>query len=84
MDYFGESTVPGALGRVVDFAVGNTHTCALDDVGDVTCWGNLTHVPEDLGTVEKLAAGNGFTCAVVDGGALTCWDDAGQNPFLMY
>jgi len=66
--------------------VGNGHTCALEDMGSVKCWGFMfglgtsasSAVPvavSGIGTAIALSSGDDHVCAVLDGGAVTCWGD---------
>ena len=70
-------------------AAGNDHTCALDAVGRVFCWGDNTYgqlgdgttttrtTPTEvtgLGGVAVRVATNDFhTCAVLEDGSVRCW-----------
>ena len=69
---------------------GGTHTCALNAVGVLSCWGGAdrgqlgigstarepspTRVPGDV-TYSQVAAGIAHTCAVAKNGAAYCWGD---------
>jgi hypothetical protein len=66
------------------------HTCAVDQTGNLTCWGGpySTNVfywqglvqgatitaPSDLGAVVQVDAGKNQDCAVANQGAVACWD----------
>ncbi|HUS65135.1 MAG TPA: hypothetical protein VMZ28_11355, partial [Kofleriaceae bacterium] len=82
------------VGCAVAIASGASHTCSIDQAGDVWCWGEdgdlrlgssggATEEPRQVtglsGAAELVAAGGAHTCAVVDG-LVYCWgaNDAGQ------
>ena len=77
----------------VELTAGLNHVCALDESGDVSCWGSNEHgqlgtaeVEESVvdvpveGVVEQVSAGAEHTCALIETGAVTCWgrNDEGQ------
>ena len=68
---------------MVQVSAGDSHTCALDDAGVVTCWGNDEYgqstVPDSLGTVVQVSAGYNHTCALDDAGTMTCWGGLGYS-----
>ena len=64
------------------------HSCAVEDSGDVYCWGagsegqlgqgttNTHHLPERVSGIRDavaVAAGAGFTCALHSDGDVSCW-----------
>ncbi len=51
----GPRPVTGLTGRVVDVALGQSHTCVLLDSGTVTCWGANQH--DQLGFQQELVPG---------------------------
>lgn len=73
-------------------AAGGYHTCALDDLGRVWCWGarwsgqtgtQVSQVNElsptridSLTGVLRIAAGEGHSCAVRSDQTLWCWGDS--------
>ena len=77
-----------ATPKAVAVACGTSHSCVLNDLHRVQCWGAGTRgqlgagevvasslpreVPE-LGGVIALGAGGDTTCAVVRGGDVYCW-----------
>ena len=69
--------VPG-LRDAVAISAGENHVCAIDDDGDLSCWGwvygdNPTTVraPDD---VTSVSMGGTRTCITTDGGLVYCWD----------
>jgi alpha-tubulin suppressor-like RCC1 family protein len=83
--------VTGLQSGVIDVAVGQGHSCALLDSGNVTCWGDNAagqlgdgttserHVPALvnglLSSVEAITSGQGHVCALLDTGQVQCWGD---------
>jgi len=81
--------VVGLSSGIQYLTAGGTHTCALNELGGVSCWGNnwsgqlgdgtLTDrtspvVVENLASrVIALTAGVSHTCALTDQGGLLCW-----------
>ncbi len=81
------------VGAEVAFvAVGNEHTCVLDDVGQLRCFGRSDlgqlgygDVPQmippavvDVGArVLDLGAGADFNCAMLEGARIRCWGNGG-------
>lgn len=79
---------PG-MGTIRGLALGRAHSCALDDVGAVWCWGDdefgqvgqrsagvMTIVPRQvarLGAVSMIASGADHICAVESEGPVRCW-----------
>ena len=70
-------------------AVGMSHVCALNDLGEVTCWGDNTlgQLGNSDATVTRssspikilglsaveIFAGRDHTCALIDNGTVNCW-----------
>ena len=73
-------------GRSAAVAVGAYHTCAIDENGAISCWGEppstsyhsygagQTDAPK--GGFAAIDAGGNHTCAIRESGAIECW---GQN-----
>ena len=65
------------LSHVVQLEMGQYHTCALLQNGEVKCWGysdsNRTNVPSDLGPVAKIFTSMSTTCALQRDGVIRCW-----------
>jgi hypothetical protein len=95
----GMATPPPVLGldgkRAVGFGVGGFHTCMLDDVGSVSCWGSnfggqigdATGTPgratpysvPGLRGIVAVAAGGTHTCVVAEDGSVSCWGENGNQ-----
>jgi alpha-tubulin suppressor-like RCC1 family protein len=75
-------------GNFVGIMAGEYHTCAWDQAGDVSCWGENDYgeygsgnspgstTPTAAATgvaVTAMAGGNDNTCAVTTAGAVECW-----------
>ena len=80
------TVVPSAAqSGIVQIDAGGSHTCAVNDAGAVTCWGNFvsgqTNVPIGLGNIQQVSAGGFHTCALSTTGTVTCWglNDLGQQ-----
>ncbi|MFT3926082.1 MAG: hypothetical protein QM778_26295 [Myxococcales bacterium] len=85
-DFALENTLPEATGRVVQVVTSARvsdaelgRSCAIDDAGDLTCWGNnvagAARVPEGLAEVKDVALGPTFTCALEQTGSVRCWGE---------
>ena len=78
----------GGATTMVDAALGNSHSCALDEGGVISCWGaggfgqlghggasdrtSPTAIP---GQWRQLTAGDRFTCAIAIDSTLWCWGE---------
>lgn len=72
----------GMLSNAVQITTGDTHTCALLDNGNVSCWGsnpwgkvkiNKPVCVNDLSNVSKIDANGGYeTCALINDGTIKC------------
>jgi len=77
------SASDGALTE--ELSAGVSHTCFVDGMGLVDCWGSNDYgqidVPDNLGKVTQISAGGDHTCALNDEGLLDCWgyNDYGQT-----
>jgi alpha-tubulin suppressor-like RCC1 family protein len=88
--------VPGLEGkRAVGFGLGGFHTCMLDDVGGVSCWGsNLNgELGDATGTrshvsaysvpgllgIVALATGGTHNCVIAGDGSVSCWGTNGNQ-----
>jgi hypothetical protein len=76
---FGQSTVPLDLtmaGNPGTLSAGGYHTCAIDSVLGLRCWGDdldgQIDVPTTLKNPRQVSAGLSHTCALDDNG-VTCW-----------
>ena len=53
--YFNQSEVPEDLGQVHALSTGQHHTCAVNESGNISCWGYTDAwdgIPSDLGRVH--------------------------------
>ena len=88
MDPFPVPTLVAGLSGITSVAVGDMHSCALKDDGNVFCWGEngdgqvgngtttaaLTPVQViGLSGAESISAGHAHNCALLAGGAPYCW-----------
>jgi alpha-tubulin suppressor-like RCC1 family protein len=78
--------VPG-LAEIVDIAAGGGHTCARDQAGALSCWGDnasgqLGHAAgepsaaprgSEVKGVLRMQLGSQSTCVVLQGGTAKCW-----------
>lgn len=80
--------------RAVQVTTGQSHTCVLDDVGAVRCFGRnqvgqlgvsplgdviATPVMPFAGGVRAIDAGQYHTCALLTDGRLSCWGSNGAG-----
>lgn len=62
-----------------EVSAGHYHSCAIDSVGSVQCWGCEGDLPDEGqcdapdGTYVMVDAGHWNTCAVDQAGSATCW-----------
>ena len=81
---------------ILDLTAGERYTCALDQAGDVRCWGDQSYgtlespnmpgyetpLKIDLGApAVDVAAGKYFACALTNTGDTYCWGDNTQQTF---
>jgi len=67
-------------------SAGVSHACAVDDLGQVKCWGTdregqVSGAPQGAGFSE-VAAGGDQTCALTTNGAVECWGDMRQGDWV--
>lgn len=87
----GPALVVGLAGIVKSIGAGTYHTCALNTVGAVQCWGQNQldgnasaqmsipkAVPGLADDVEVIAVGQEHTCSLSNTGLVSCW---GKNSF---
>lgn len=82
-------SVVGLVSNVASIATGSYHTCAVDGLGALKCWGYNSFgqlgdgstidrsTPVDVSSlssgVTALAANFSYTCAVLTNGGVKCW-----------
>ncbi|MCH7698169.1 MAG: hypothetical protein IH865_04455 [Chloroflexi bacterium] len=91
-----QSTTPvelfGLDGGILAVAAGRAHTCALNEMGGVKCWGDNSRAQLGDGTTEgsntpfdvngltngvvAIASGDTHTCALTDRDDVWCWGEA--------
>ena len=81
LNNYGQTDVPGDLGRVIQVAVGRRNGVALQAGGTVRAWGfndlGYADVPVDLGTVIQVASGDYHALALQSGGTVRAWGYGG-------
>ena len=64
-------------------AAGERHSCALNSIGSIKCWGSNEFGESDppMGLFTVIAAGDSHSCALGTDGSISCWgnNDAGQS-----
>ena len=73
------SSSPTPPGSFVALSAGDATTCAVEDTGNVLCWGSNTNnvATPPAGSFVDLSVGTDHACAIDGGGALQCWGDDG-------
>ena len=85
----GETGAEEVAGNLI--AAGALHSCAVDEIGDVWCWGydfedaplaggsgDVQYEPtkiQGLSNIVSVHAGNWFACALSAEGLVSCWGD---------
>lgn len=75
------TTAPPVGPRYVQVAAGRTHGCALDDVGEIHCWGctqsdqGIDFPHPSAGPWASVTAWNAFACGLRADGSAECWHD---------
>lgn len=84
----------GILRNIVQIAAGGYHTCALDSLGQVWCWGSNREGALGVGTAPQsnvavlirsifsasaIAAGGHHSCAVLSDRTVRCWGSNGYG-----
>ena len=63
-------------------ASGSANSCAIDDGGQISCWGfegsGVTDVPS--GNFDDIALQSMQACAIDDGGEIDCWGETEGSP----
>ena len=64
-------------------AAGERHSCALNSIGSIKCWGSNEFGESDppIGLFTAITAGDSHSCALGTDGSISCWgnNDAGQS-----
>lgn len=76
-------------GTFVQACAAESHSCALDEQGEIACWGldtlNRTKVPDALKNVKwkELSCGGAHTCAIDSNGWPACWGFGQHGQVIM-
>ena len=73
--------------RVKTLSAGRNHTCMIDEIGQVSCWGledsftikdseGIILSSVTTGTYSQISSGGYHTCALDNNGTIHCWGDA--------
>ena len=69
--------VPNSLEAVVEIRCGDYHTCGIDELGEVRCWGWNLEGQVDVPTLGQPALGLSLayehSCAALKDGTIRCW-----------
>ncbi len=89
--------VAGLESGVRALSAGSRHSCALQDTGEVYCWGTGATGPAGGGTAPgivqvpgsgdrfvQLAAGRAFTCGLTESSAVHCWGQSFEHNMRTY
>jgi hypothetical protein len=68
---------PTPNGSWRQISVGSQHTCALDTVSYLTCWGSndFGQVSPPSGPFDSVSSGDFHSCALASNGVVECWGD---------
>ncbi len=84
----------GTLGDITQVAVGETHSCALEEGGQMYCWGdnvfgrlgddtteskNAPVAVHDMADAKFISAGYASSCAIRESGQALCWGSNAQG-----
>ena len=82
-----EPTLIRGLRDIEAISAGESHVCAIDDDGDLYCWGwvyddtpTWVRTPDD---VISVSMGGTQTCITTDGGLVYCWNSKATTPAEM-
>ena len=83
-DYYYEDHDHDGLGQAItSVAVGDYNTCAIDSVGQLSCWGSdadnvISGIPASSNTAI-VSVGQRHACKINILGKITCWGDDSHN-----
>ena len=61
-----------------DVAASYNSTCAVDDAGELTCWGDWEGAGLPAGPFERVTMSDSIGCAWDSASAIRCWDSDGS------
>ena len=77
--------------KIVQVSLGESHSCSLDEVGQIKCWGrndsgqlgtgtsaSVNVIPENVTLNERakiVAVGSNHTCVMTESAKIYCWGD---------
>ena len=75
----GQLNTPSDFGSIVKVKSTDRASCALNDQGQLACWGSTPTPPSDLAPVTDFGLDPWSGCAVLASGSIQCWgaDNAG-------
>ena len=73
----GIATSPPPGGSWTEVSTGTAYACALDEVGEITCWGEdrVGRLDAPTGAYVQISTGDDLACARSNDGAVSCWGD---------
>ena len=71
-DTFGEVSNTPTTGSWTEVALGANMHCAIDDLGEIECWGSIATPPQGTG-FHSLSLGGLYACALTASNGIQCW-----------